>query len=512
MVKVCRNVLPILPIAIVITAIVIGVFRPLRFQSDVVADVFAADAAVRDVEAIGPAVVFSDGIAFFIVVVVFRFAVENAEADGVAGVVEVRMGIREDVVLVGIRIAAEFPADIGLIACTAQVRFSQAEDADQAVRIGVAGTDGNRPGLLFRDVDFDDDIFRITLARQETDVDVFKITRIVYALDTAAGSILIEDIAFLHTQFTHDDLILGLRIAAKVDIFNARFGNSNVQSPFVVEADIGDEAHHITGIGKGRVDIGYVMADDGCIERRPRRRSDEFHQIVRAERFIADNIDFLDDRIHLDGIVQGNAFWCSRKGWLDCREQACRPDDVEVVTDVVHIDGITDTHGQLRQEFLFDLGFRYGTDRNGCGYLVDIRFQVGIGNGFTVRQGNVLAGLDDSHGISWNGRIELHVTSTAHIAYFIASNLWRRIDRSRVEDFIFLVNGFGCFLLNRSWTLASCNSCQFFCRFITGQSRFSRFHGIGCRFIIRRGDYRIDSCFLVIRRSGCRARGNRLAA
>ena len=258
------------------------------------------------------------------------------------------MGIREDVVLVAIRVAAEFPADIGLVARTAQVRFSQAEDADQAVRIGVAGTDGDRTGLLFGDVDFDDDVFGIALARQEADVDVFKIARVVNTLDTAAGSVLVEDIALLHAQFTHDDLILGLGIAAEIDIFDARFRNGNVQNAFVVEADIGDAAHHITGIGKGRVDIGYVVADDGGVERRARRRGDEFHQITCTEGFVADDVDFLDDRIHLDRIVQGNAFRYSRKGRLDRREQARRPDDVEVVTDVVHVDGIADAHGQLR--------------------------------------------------------------------------------------------------------------------------------------------------------------------
>ena len=84
------------------------------------------------------------------------------------------MGIREDVVLVGIRIAAEFPADIDLIARTAQVRFSQAEDADQAVGVRITGTDGDRTCLLFGDVDFDDDVFGIALTRQEADVDVFK--------------------------------------------------------------------------------------------------------------------------------------------------------------------------------------------------------------------------------------------------------------------------------------------------------------------------------------------------
>ena len=422
------------------------------------------------------------------------------------------MGIREDIVLIGIRIAAEFPADIGLVARTAQVRFSQAEDTDEAVRIGVASTDGDRPGLLFGDVDFDDDVFRIALARQEADVDVFKITCIVYALDTAAGSILVEDIAFLHAQFAHDDFILGLGIAAKVDIFNTRFRNRQMQRPFIVEADIGDAAHHITGIGKGRVDIGHVMADDSRVERRSRRRGDEFHQVRRADRFVADDVDFLDDWIHLDGIVQDNAFRYGRKGRLDRREQARRPDDVEVMADVVHVDGIADAHSQLRQEFLFNLGFRDGTDGNGRSYLVDIRFQIGIADGFTIRQGYILAGLDDSHGIARNGRIELHVASTAHIADFIASNLWRRIDRSRVEDFIFLVDGFGCFLLNRFRALAGGNGSQFFCRFITGQARFSSLHGVFFRRIIGRGRHGIDSRFLVVYRSGCRARRNGLAA
>ena len=285
-----------------------------------------------------------------------------------------------------------------------------------------------------------------------------------------------------------------------------------MQRPFIVEADIGDAAHHITGIGKGRVDIGHVMADDSRVERRSRRRGDEFHQVRRADRFVADDVDFLDDRIHLDCIVQGNAFRYGRKGRLDRREQARRPDDVEVVADVVHVDGIADAHSQLRQEFLFNLGFRDGTDGNGRSYLVDIRFQIGIADGFTIRQGYILAGLDDSHGIARNGRIELHIAGTAHIADFIASNLWRRIDRSRVEDFIFLVDGFGCFLLNRFRALAGGNGSQFFCRFITGQARFSSLHGVFFRRIIGRGRHGIDGRFLVVYRSDCRARRNRLAA
>ena len=40
------------------------------------------------------------------------------------------MGIGEDIVIIGIRIPAEFPADIDLITGTAKVRFTEAENTD----------------------------------------------------------------------------------------------------------------------------------------------------------------------------------------------------------------------------------------------------------------------------------------------------------------------------------------------------------------------------------------------
>ena len=87
-----------------------------------------------------------------------------------------------------------------------------------------------------------------------------------------------------------------------------------MEGPFVVQTDVGNVTHHIAGIGKGRIDIGNVMADDSRIKSRARRRSDKFHQIAGADRFVADNIDFLNDRIHLNGIVQDNAFRNVGKG------------------------------------------------------------------------------------------------------------------------------------------------------------------------------------------------------
>ena len=102
------------------------------------------------------------------------------------------MGIREDVVLVAIRVAAEFPADIGLIACTTQVRFSQAEDADQAVGVRVTGTDDGQADRCSVTSISTMTSLGLRWLEAEADVDVFKIARVVNTLDTAAGSVLDE--------------------------------------------------------------------------------------------------------------------------------------------------------------------------------------------------------------------------------------------------------------------------------------------------------------------------------
>ena len=109
------------------------------------------------------------------------------------------MGIRENVVLIGIGVAAEFPLDADLIACAAQVCFAQAQDTYQAVRLGIAGADSNGTSLLFYDVDFNDDVLGIFLARQQADVDVFKVARIIDALNASAGNFAVKYVAFPET-------------------------------------------------------------------------------------------------------------------------------------------------------------------------------------------------------------------------------------------------------------------------------------------------------------------------
>ena len=137
------------------------------------------------------------------------------------------------------------------------------------------------------------------------------------------------------------------------------------------------------------------------------------------------------------------------------------------MTDVVHVDGIADTHGQARQDVLFDLRFGYGADRNRRRDLIDIRLEFGIGYGFTIRQGYVLSGLNDRHGIPGNGSVELHITGPAHVSDFFTGNLRCRIDRFGISSFFGLASRFFRFLLNGFGTSPGCNRRQLIFRFIT---------------------------------------------
>ena len=117
------TVTPLTIFCIIESAVPVVVFRLLRFQCDVIADVFTADTAIGEVEARRYAVIVGDGIAFFILVFVVVIAVEQAEADGIAMVIEPRMSIGEGIVVIGIGFPAEFPVDGHFITGTAEIAF-----------------------------------------------------------------------------------------------------------------------------------------------------------------------------------------------------------------------------------------------------------------------------------------------------------------------------------------------------------------------------------------------------
>ena len=175
------------------------------------------------------------------------------------------------------------------------------------------------------------------------------------------------------------------------------------------------------------------------------------------------------------------------------------------MTDIVHVDGIADAHSQTGQDILFDLRFRYGADRNRCRYLVDVRFQFIISDSFTVRQGYVLTGLDDCHGISGNRSIELHITGPAHVSHFFTGNLRCRIDGFGIPGFFGLTSCFFCFLLDSFGALTGRNRGQLFFRFIARQAGFSSLDRFFFGLIIRRSYDCVDSSFLIII-SWCRCR------
>ena len=448
------------------------------------------------------------------------------------------MGIGENIVLVGIGFAAKFPLDADLIACTAQVRFAQTQDTYQAVRIGIAGADGNGTCFLFYDVDFNDDVLGVFLARQKADVYVFKVARIIDALNASAGNFAVKYVALLETQFAENNLITGLRIAPQGNVFYMDFGNADVKNPFFVEADFRYAVQHVASVIVRRIDSGNVAADNRRIEHRARRNRNELFNIAVRKGLIPCDFYAVDDRIHLNGVVQHNPFRHVGKGRLHCRKNTCRADDVQVMADIGHIDGVADAHSQSRKDVFFDFFIRHRADRNGRSRLVEVRRDVAVRYEAAVGQVDPAFRWNDSHRIIGNARIYDKIADSGRKLYrrarqfgsrrsrsccrlrcsvrccsrsrFSRSRCFRCLRRSFISSTwnsnrssAFLGRSFGG-LMNFFRRLAFSNGCQLFLRFISGQPRLGRRHRILRRLIGPRRYRRIDGHLFSTRHSGRR--------
>ena len=445
------------------------------------------------------------------------------------------MGIRENVVLIGIGVAAEFPLDADLIACAAQVCFAQAQDTYQAVRIGIAGADSNGTSLLFYDVDFNDDVLGIFLARQQADVDVFKVARIIDALNASAGNFAVKYVALLETQFPENNLIPRLRIAAQRNVFYMDFRYADMENSFFVEADFRHAVQHVAGIIVRRIDGGNVAADNRRIEHRARRNRNELFDIAVRKGLIPCNLYAVDDRVHLNGVVQLNPFGYVGKGRFNRRKDARRADDVQVMADIGHIDGVADAHSQSRKDVFLDFFIRYRADRNRRSRLVEVRRDVAVRYKAAVGQVDPAFRRNDSHRIVGNAGIYDEVADSSRELYrrarqfgsrrsrsccrlrcsvrccsrsrFSRSRCFRGLRRSFISSTwnsnrssAFLGRSFGG-LMNFFRRLAFSNCCQLFLRFIPSQPRLGRRHRILRRLIGPRRYRRIDGHLFSARHS-----------
>ena len=137
-----------------------------------------------------------------------------------------------------------------------------------------------------------------------------------------------------------------------------------MQDTLVIHADFGNAAHHVAFIAKSCIDVGNILADNRCIEDRARRNSNQFFQFIHRDAFIAYNIYAVNRRIHLYGIVQLDAFRHISKCRFYRRKQARRTNNIQVMADVVGIDGIAYTHSQAGHKLGFNRFVRHRAYRD----------------------------------------------------------------------------------------------------------------------------------------------------
>ena len=135
--------------------------------------------------------------------------------------------------------------EIDFVTGATEVGIADFDDADCAVRVRVAGTDGDDTGLLFHYVDFNDYIVFILGTREELHIHIFEVAQVVESFHGTASLEFIERLALLHFQFAKDDFILCLLIAHELDVFDDTFGNIDVKDATRSHLYIGDRNQHV---------------------------------------------------------------------------------------------------------------------------------------------------------------------------------------------------------------------------------------------------------------------------
>ena len=156
--------------------------------------------------------------------------------------------------------------EIDFIACAAEVRITELDDADRTVRVRVAGADSDDTGLLLDNVDFDDDIVFIFFAGEQLHIDIFEVAQIIESFHGAACLEFIEGLALLHLEFAEDDFVLRLIIADELDIFDDTFGNMNFQDALRRHFHIRDGDEHVALLEVGIFDLLELLVHEDEVQ------------------------------------------------------------------------------------------------------------------------------------------------------------------------------------------------------------------------------------------------------
>ena len=333
--------------------VMVIVFFLRTFEGEVVRAIFSILTSPGEVPAASSLIVFCDGIAVRIIVIVFIDAVEDGSPEGVAIGIDPRAGVGDGIVLT-VAGAAEFPVEIDLIACAAEVRITELDDADCTVRVRVAGADSDDAGLLLDNIDLDDDIMFIFFAGEQLHVDIFKVTQIIESFHGAACLEFIEGLALLHLEFAEDDFVLRLIIADELDIFDDTFGNMDFQDALRRHFYIRDGDEHVALLEVGIFDLLELLVHEDEVQDAALRHLQDGLQVVRGEDGIAGEFHITNDGICDKTIGEIHAFGDFLEIRTDLREYTCRAKRCHIIADALSRDGAARFALQKRRQLRLD--------------------------------------------------------------------------------------------------------------------------------------------------------------
>ena len=329
------------------------VFFLRTFEGEVVRAIFSILTSPGEVPAASSLIVFCDGIAVRIIVIVFIDAVEDGSPEGVAIGIDPRAGVGDGIVLT-VAGAAEFPVEIDFIACAAEVRITELDDADCTVRVRVAGADSDDAGLLLDNIDLDDDIMFIFFAGEQLHVDIFEVAQIIESFHGAACLEFIEGLALLHLEFAEDDFVLRLIIADELDIFDDTFGNMDFQDALRRHFYIRDGDEHVALLEVGIFDLLELLVHEDEVQDAALRHLQDGLQVVRGEDGIAGEFHITNDGICDKTIGEIHAFGDFLEIRTDLREYTCRAKRCHIIADALSRDGAARFALQKRRQLRLD--------------------------------------------------------------------------------------------------------------------------------------------------------------
>ena len=320
----------LIPILVIVAKFILGSAAPIEaivviirflcaFEVEVVGAIFTGHAAPSDIPASSSLIVFRNGITIGIIVIVFIDTVENGYAQGVPIGIDPRTGVGNGVVL-AIAGAAEFPVEIDFVTGATEVGIADFDDADCAVRVRVAGTDGDDTGLLFHYVDFNDYIVFILGTREELHIHIFEVAQVVESFHGTASLEFIERLALLHLQLAKNDFVLCLFITHELDVFDNAFRNIDVKNAIRGHLYIGDRNQHVA-LFQIKVFNGFqLLIHLYEVQDTVLRYLHHVAKIVRSENGISGKFHIMHYRVRHQLVRKVYAFRYFAEVWTDLGE------------------------------------------------------------------------------------------------------------------------------------------------------------------------------------------------